>query len=55
MFDEGAEAVTVTLPRGRGGWRLRGEGEVYGSGETLTVPCLPDDLPVWFVREEETE
>ena len=55
VFDEGAEAVTVTLPRSRGGWRLRGEGEVHGSGETLTVPCLPDDLPVWFVREEETE
>ena len=52
VFDEGAEEVTVTLPRSKCGWRLRGEGKPFRSGETLTVPCLPADLPVWFVRAE---
>ena len=51
VFDEGAESVTVTLPR-PGGWRLRGEGELHPGGVTLTVPCLPTDLPVWFERED---
>ena len=51
VFDEGAESVTVTLPR-FGSWRLRGEGELHPPGETLTVPCRPTDLPVWFVRED---
>ena len=51
VFDKGARAVTVTLPRG-GGWLLRGEGEPHPGGETLTVPCLPDDAPVWFTRTE---
>ena len=50
VFDEGAESVSVTLPR-IGAWRLRGEGEAYRGGEALTVPCLPTDLPVWFERE----
>ena len=48
VFDEGADAVTVTLPKGR--WRLRGEGDAIARGETVTVPCLPDDLPVWFEK-----
>jgi alpha-glucosidase len=48
VFDEGAESVTVKLPNFGGGWRLRGEGEAHKKGETLTVQCLPTDLPVWF-------
>ena len=48
VFDRGAESVTVTLPNIGGGWRLRGEGEIIPCGETLSVPCLPEDLPVWF-------
>ena len=48
VFDEGATQVTVTLPEGA--WKLRGTGETHGCGETLTVPCAIDDLPVWFQR-----
>ena len=48
VFDRGAEAVTVTLPRCAESWLLRGEGEPIPGGETVTVPCLPADLPVWF-------
>ena len=51
VFDEGAEEVTVTLPR-FGAWRLRGEGEPLPGGETLTVPCRMTDLPVWFEKEK---
>ena len=50
VFDEGTTEITVTLPDGV--WRLRGEGEPHPSGETLTVPCLSSDLPVWFVLDE---
>ena len=50
VFDEGAREVSVTLPEGR--WRLRGEGDVLDGGDALTVPCLPEDLPVWFERAE---
>ena len=52
VFDEGAEEVTVTLPHCGDGWKLRGEGKVFRSGESLSIPCLPTDLPVWFTREE---
>lgn len=52
VFDEGSAAVTVTLPRFGGAWKLRGEGESYSEGETVTLPCLPTNLPVWFVRAE---
>ena len=52
VFDEDAENVTVTLPRLGRGWALRGEGRAFAPGETLTLPCLPTDLPVWFVRED---
>ena len=48
VFDRGAESVTVTLPRCAESWLLRGEGELIPGGETVTVPCLPADLPVWF-------
>ena len=48
VFDEGTTQVTVTLPEGA--WKLRGTGEMHGCGETLTVPCAIDDLPVWFQR-----
>ena len=49
VFDEGATDVCVTLPRIGNGWRLRGNGEMFPCGETIRVPCLPADLPVWFV------
>ena len=51
VFDRGAESVTLTLPHGR--WLLRGEGETICGGTRLSVPCLPEDLPVWFEREGE--
>ena len=54
VFDEGVDSVCVTLPYDERGWRLRGEGEVLQSGTSLTVPCLPDDLPVWFTRADLT-
>ncbi len=50
VFDRGAVSVTLTLPSFEGGWRLRGEGEILPGGSRLTVPCLPTDEPVWFVR-----
>ena len=50
VFDRGAESVTVLLPEDEKGWRLRGEGEPLPGGSRVTVPCLPTDLPVWFVR-----
>lgn len=46
VFDECAQAVTVTLPKGK--WRLRGEGETLVGGEAVTVQCGMEDLPVWF-------
>ena len=52
VFDEGASGATLTLPRIGKGWKLRGEGETHPAGETLSVPCAPTDLPVWFIREE---
>ena len=51
IFDEGAESVAVTLPRCASGWRLRGEGACFPGGAAITVPCLPEDLPVWFTAE----
>lgn len=65
VFDEGAAFVTVTLPRvpeaphdgsgaqcaPRKGWQLRGEGPILSPGETVTLPCLPTDLPVWFTAQ----
>lgn len=50
VFDEGATQVTVTLPLADEGWQLRGEGQPRPGGSTVTVPCLPQDEPVWFVR-----
>ncbi|MBR1758430.1 MAG: hypothetical protein IJ744_06845 [Lachnospiraceae bacterium] len=50
VFDEGASSVTVKLPKEVRGWRLRGEGEVQKGGTVVTVPCAPDELPVWFVK-----
>ena len=55
VFDRGAEAVTVTLPRGEKLWRLRGGSEVFPGGTTVTVPCLPTDEPVWFARAREKD
>ena len=48
VFDKGAEAVTVTLPANRAFWKLRGEGEPFPAGTEVTVPCSPEDEPVWF-------
>ena len=48
VFDEGADNVTVTLPKHVKSWQLRGEGLTIPGGTTVTVPCLPTDPPVWF-------
>ena len=48
VFDKGAEAVTVTLPANRAFWKLRGEGEPFPAGTEVTIPCSPEDEPVWF-------
>ena len=48
VFDRGATAVTVALPRCAEYWRLRGEGERVPGGSAVTVKCLPTDEPVWF-------
>ena len=55
VFDRGAEAVTVTLPRGEKLWRLRGGSESFSGGASVTVPCLPTDEPVWFARAREKD
>ena len=55
VFDRGAEAVAVTLPRSERFWRLRGKGERLPGGAVVTVPCLPTDEPVWFVRAREKD
>ena len=55
VFDRGAETVTVTLPRGEKLWRLRGGSESFSGGASVTVPCLPTDEPVWFVRAREKD
>ncbi len=49
VFDEGQKDVTVVLPS-FASWKLRGEGETYKGGTELTVPCAPEDLPVWFEK-----
>ena len=51
VFDEGAESVTVLLPDNGGSWSLRGTGEQYKGGTTVTVPCAPEDYPVWFKQD----
>ncbi len=51
VFDRGAESVTVTLPGCCAAWRLRGEGSLIPGGTSLSVPCMPEDLPVWFTAE----
>ena len=50
VFDRGAESVTVLLPESDQGWQLRGAGEPIPGGRRVTVPCRPEDEPVWFVR-----
>ena len=50
VFDRGAAAVGVLLPESETGWQLRGVGESIPAGSRVTVPCLPEDEPVWFVR-----
>ena len=50
VFDRGAVSVTVKLPQAETGWLLRGEGAAFPGGLTLTVPCKPEDEPVWFLR-----
>ena len=53
VFDRGAVTVTVKLPQAETGWLLRGEGDPFPGGLSLTVPCLPEDEPVWFLRAGE--
>ncbi len=50
VFDKGAQSVRVLLPDSGSGWQLRGEGESIPAGSRVTVPCLPEDEPVWFSR-----
>lgn len=50
VFDRGACAVSAILPDTAAGWQLRGSGEILPPGSSVTVPCLPEDDPVWFVR-----
>ena len=48
VFDKGAESVNVLLPKNRALWQLRGEGEPIPAGTRVTIPCSPEDDPVWF-------
>ena len=48
VFDKGAESVTVLLPKNRALWQLRGEGKPIPAGTRVTIPCSPEDDPVWF-------
>ena len=48
VFDKGAKSVTVLLPRNRAFWQLRAEGEAIPAGTSVTIPCSPEDEPVWF-------
>ena len=50
VFDRGAEAAELLLPRSESGWLLRGRGEVLPGGSRQRVACAPTDEPVWFVR-----
>ena len=50
VFDPGRREVTVLLPESGKGWQLRGTGIPRRAGERVTVPCAPEDDPVWFVR-----
>lgn len=53
VFDQGADSVTVTLPRSEKYWQLRGEGASIPGGSQVTVAYLPTDEPVWFCPEGE--
>ena len=48
VFDKGAESVNVLLPKNRALWQLRGEGKPIPAGTRVTIPCSPEDDPVWF-------
>lgn len=50
VFDRGKKSVKTVLPSIASGWRLRGSGEILPPGSSVTVPCLPEDDPVWFER-----
>ena len=52
VFDPGADSATLLLPESSVGWRLRGEGSPLPGGARLTVPCLPQDDPVWFLEAD---
>ena len=47
VFDEGTTEVNVKLPS-FADWQLRGEDNIFKGGTYVTVPCAPEDLPVWF-------
>ena len=53
VFDEGADEISVTLPKSKYGYRLRGEGELFKGGTIMRVKCSVEDLPVWFIEEIE--
>ena len=50
VFDKGTDSVTVRLPESASGWRLRGEGKEIAGGAVVTVPCRPEEEPVWFEK-----
>ncbi|MBR2806630.1 MAG: hypothetical protein IKE18_07605 [Oscillospiraceae bacterium] len=50
VFDRDAREVTVLLPENAENWVLRGSKGKYKGGTTVTVPCAPEDDPVWFLR-----
>ncbi len=52
VFDRGAASVSVRLPKNESGWKLRARGKVLSGGEMLTVSCLPEDEPVWFLQAD---
>ena len=53
VFDEGADRLTIHIPKSTAGFRLRGEGDLIPGEATVDVTCTTDDLPVWFVEEVE--
>ncbi len=50
VFDENCDCITVKLPSFISSWKLRGNGEEIKGGTILTIPCAPNDLPVWFEK-----
>ena len=54
VFDRGSRNTALTLPACENGWLLRGAGEAIPGNAELTVSCLPEDEPVWFLGNGQT-